>query len=93
MVLKCSIAASSDSLVQNSSCIVDNEVLYPCATLDGLINDFTFSFATNNGNISIYLIHDTYFINTNLNLLLSNFSMVEMRIVWVTFLSGMLMSE
>ena len=72
-------AASSDSLVQNSSCIVDNEVLHPCATLDVLINDYTFSFATNNGNISIYLLHDTYYINTNLNLLLSNFSMVEMR--------------
>ena len=72
-------AASSDSLVQNSSCIVDDEVLHPCVTLDVFVSDYTFSFATNNGNISIYLIHDKYYIFTNISLFFSNLSKVEIR--------------
>ena len=72
-------ATSSDSLVQNSSCIVDNEVLHPCVTLDVLVKDYTFSFSTNNGNISIYLIHDKYYIFTNISLFFSNLSTVEIR--------------
>ena len=72
-------AASSDSSVQNSSCIVHNEVLHPCVTLDVLVKDYTFSFATNIGNISIYLIHDKYYIFTNISLFFSNLSKVEIR--------------
>ena len=70
-------AASSSTLVQNSSCIVDNEVLHPCATLDVLVSDYTFSSATGNGNISIYLIHDRYFVFKNLSLCFSSLNVVE----------------
>ena len=90
-------AASSGTLVQNSSCIVDNEVLHPCATLDVFVSDYTFSSATGNGNISIYLIHDRYFVFKNLSLCFSNLNVVEILpwrklTVWVTSLSSMLMS-
>ena len=70
-------AASSSTLVQNSSCIVDDDVLHPCATLDVLISDYTFTSATGNGNISIYLIHDRYFVFKNLSLSFYNLNVVE----------------
>ena len=41
--------------------------------------DYTFSFATNIGNISIYTIHDKYCIFTNISLCFSNLSKVEIR--------------
>ena len=69
-------ASNSSQLISDSSCLIEDEELYPCATLETFANKRSLQ---GNSNASIYFIHKNYSIYENLSISFTSLMMVELR--------------
>ena len=69
-------AANSSHVFNGSSCIIGNEILHPCMTLEAL---GTHLIIENNDNASIYFVEENYYISQMVSFIFPNLNVARLR--------------